>query len=207
MSLKFRIFGVLSLGLLCLGLLVAALAWQSLAHGRQQRADLLLQTQAYAWQQLETQQMQRLERLAAQLVRDNAGAMPDALEQRMRAVVRNWPGLRIDLLDAGAAMLATTAEGINPEPLLDPPSVSRWLRQQMPTQGLHQLSARQYHWLTLAQTGDHVLVLGQESVGLSEAARAACDDVLHIRQFGSTRSINAGAAAAIAMHAWVVQHA
>ncbi len=51
-----------------------------------------------------------------------------------------------------------------------------------------------------------VLVFGQESVGLSAEARAACVDVLHIRQFGSTRSINAGAAAAIAMHAWVVAH-
>ena len=52
-----------------------------------------------------------------------------------------------------------------------------------------------------------VLLFGQESVGLSDAARAACADVLHIRQFGSTRSINAAAAAAIAMHAWVQRHA
>ena len=52
-----------------------------------------------------------------------------------------------------------------------------------------------------------VLVLGQEGPGLSSAALAACDAVLHIRQFGSTRSLNAGAAAAIAMHAWVVRHA
>jgi hypothetical protein len=33
-----------------------------------------------------------------------------------------------------------------------------------------------------------------------------CEVVLDIAQFGSTRSINAGAAAAIAMHAWVRQH-
>lgn len=52
-----------------------------------------------------------------------------------------------------------------------------------------------------------VLLFGQESVGLSAAAVDACADVLHIRQFGSTRSINAGAAAAIAMHAWVTAHA
>ncbi|WP_448058579.1 TrmH family RNA methyltransferase [Cellulomonas hominis] len=50
-----------------------------------------------------------------------------------------------------------------------------------------------------------VLLFGQESVGLSEPARALA--VLHIAQFGSTRSINASAAAAIAMHAWVVRHA
>jgi tRNA G18 (ribose-2'-O)-methylase SpoU len=52
-----------------------------------------------------------------------------------------------------------------------------------------------------------VLLFGQEGPGLSESARAACSAVLSIAQFGSTRSINAGAAAAIAMHAWIRQHA
>ena len=52
-----------------------------------------------------------------------------------------------------------------------------------------------------------VLVFGQEGPGLSEAARAACATTLSIAQYGSTRSINAGAAAAIAMHTWVRQHA
>jgi tRNA G18 (ribose-2'-O)-methylase SpoU len=52
-----------------------------------------------------------------------------------------------------------------------------------------------------------VLLFGQEGPGLSATARAACADVLSIAQYGSTRSINAGAAAAIAMHAWVRRHA
>jgi len=52
-----------------------------------------------------------------------------------------------------------------------------------------------------------VLVFGQESTGLTPAAAEACRAVLAITQFGSTRSINAGAAAAIAMHAWVRRHA
>lgn len=52
-----------------------------------------------------------------------------------------------------------------------------------------------------------VLVFGQESVGLSDAVREVADATLAIGQYGSTRSINAGAAAAIAMHAWVRQHA
>ena len=51
-----------------------------------------------------------------------------------------------------------------------------------------------------------LLLLGQEGEGLSELARASCDAVLSIAQYGSTRSINAGAAAAIAMHAWIRQH-
>jgi tRNA G18 (ribose-2'-O)-methylase SpoU len=50
------------------------------------------------------------------------------------------------------------------------------------------------------------LVFGQESVGLTDAVREAADATLAIAQYGSTRSINAGAAAAIAMHAWVRQH-
>ena len=52
-----------------------------------------------------------------------------------------------------------------------------------------------------------VLVFGQEGPGLSEPVRQACDQVLSIAQFGSTRSINAAAAAAIAMHTWVRRHA
>ncbi len=53
---------------------------------------------------------------------------------------------------------------------------------------------------------DCVLVFGSEGPGLSEASVAACAAVLSIAQFGSTRSINAGAAAAIAMHAWIRRH-
>ena len=51
-----------------------------------------------------------------------------------------------------------------------------------------------------------VLVFGQEGPGLSPQAQAACVDLLAITQFGSTRSINAGAAAAVAMHAWIRRH-
>ncbi|MCX6408462.1 MAG: rRNA methyltransferase [Propionibacteriales bacterium] len=52
-----------------------------------------------------------------------------------------------------------------------------------------------------------VLLFGQEGPGLSDAAREVCATTLSIAQFGSTRSINAGAAAAIAMHAWIREHA
>lgn len=52
-----------------------------------------------------------------------------------------------------------------------------------------------------------VLLFGQEGAGLSPAAVAACRGLLGIAGYGSTRSINAGAAAAIAMHTWVRQHA
>jgi tRNA G18 (ribose-2'-O)-methylase SpoU len=52
-----------------------------------------------------------------------------------------------------------------------------------------------------------MLMFGQEGPGLSEDARAACSAVLHIPQFGSTRSINAGVASGIAMYEWIRRHA
>ena len=51
-----------------------------------------------------------------------------------------------------------------------------------------------------------VLLFGQEGTGLSDEARASCDATVSIAQFGSTRSLTVGAAAAIAMHAWVRRH-
>ncbi|HEV8025289.1 MAG TPA: TrmH family RNA methyltransferase [Candidatus Nanopelagicales bacterium] len=51
-----------------------------------------------------------------------------------------------------------------------------------------------------------VLFFGQEGTGLAPAALDACDAVVSIAQYGSTRSINVGAAAAIAMHAWIRRH-
>ncbi|RJK94292.1 RNA methyltransferase [Vallicoccus soli] len=52
-----------------------------------------------------------------------------------------------------------------------------------------------------------LLLFGQEGPGLSPAAREAAALVVSIAQYGSTRSLNAGVAAGIAMHAWVRAHA
>ena len=52
-----------------------------------------------------------------------------------------------------------------------------------------------------------LLLFGQEGPGVTDAAHAAAQMTVSIAQFGSTRSINAGVAAGIAMHAWVRQHA
>jgi len=52
-----------------------------------------------------------------------------------------------------------------------------------------------------------VLLFGQEGPGLTPEALAAATLRVEIRQFGSTRSINAAAAAAIVMHEWARRHA
>lgn len=60
---------------------------------------------------------------------------------------------------------------------------------------------------TTALPRDCLLLFGGESAGLSDAARSGAALTVSIAQFWSTRSINAGVAAGIAMHAWIRQHA
>ena len=51
-----------------------------------------------------------------------------------------------------------------------------------------------------------LLIFGQEGPGITDEARAGAAATVSIAQFGSTRSINAGVAAGIAMHAWIARH-
>ena len=52
-----------------------------------------------------------------------------------------------------------------------------------------------------------LLLFGQEGPGLTPQAREAAAMTVSIAQFGSTRSVNAGVAAGIVMHAWIRAHA
>ena len=60
---------------------------------------------------------------------------------------------------------------------------------------------------TLALPRRCLLVFGQEGSGISDDVRAVASVTTSIAQYGSTRSVNAGVAAGIAMHAWIRQHA
>jgi tRNA G18 (ribose-2'-O)-methylase SpoU len=51
-----------------------------------------------------------------------------------------------------------------------------------------------------------LLIFGQEGPGITNEARNGAAVTVSIAQFGSTRSINAGVAAGIAMHAWIARH-
>ena len=51
------------------------------------------------------------------------------------------------------------------------------------------------------------LVFGSEGPGLTEELVAVCKQLVAITQYGSTRSLNAGAAAAIAMYHWALRWA
>jgi len=51
-----------------------------------------------------------------------------------------------------------------------------------------------------------VLVFGSEGPGLSKELLTGASQIVHIEQFGSTRSVNVGVAASIAMYAWIQRH-
>ncbi|MGI8459008.1 MAG: TrmH family RNA methyltransferase [Propionibacteriaceae bacterium] len=51
------------------------------------------------------------------------------------------------------------------------------------------------------------LVFGSEGPGLTPEMVTACDQLVAITQYGSTRSLNAGAAAAVAMYHWALRWA
>lgn len=63
------------------------------------------------------------------------------------------------------------------------------------------------HLETMTLPREVCFLFGQEGPGLSESAREECDGTFSIAQFGSTRSINASSAAAIAMHSWIREYA
>ena len=51
-----------------------------------------------------------------------------------------------------------------------------------------------------------LMLFGQEGAGMSEEGQNACSVLYDIAQYGSTRSMNAAAAGAIAMYHWGLQH-
>jgi len=78
-----------------------------------------------------------------------------------------------------------------------------WARsEQLPVIGIDNLPGA-VPLETVELPRECVLLFGQEGPGLSDGARAGLDLVCSIAQFGSTRSINAGVASGIAMHAWI----
>jgi tRNA G18 (ribose-2'-O)-methylase SpoU len=50
-----------------------------------------------------------------------------------------------------------------------------------------------------------LMIFGQESIGVSQAALDAADDLVYIPQFGSTRSLNVGCASGIVMYDYVTK--
>ena len=83
---------------------------------------------------------------------------------------------------------------------------SDWCKgQSIPIIGIDNVPTSQH--LESAQLPEEcVLLFGQEGAGMSEEAIAVCEVLYAIEQYGSTRSMNASAAGAIAMYHWALQH-
>ena len=103
------------------------------------------------------------------------------------------------------AMVTDRYQHVRHHPTVD--GFTAWAAEErLPVVGIDNLSgARPMETVTLPRRC--VLLFGQEGPGLSDTARSACAEVFSIAQYGSTRSINAGVASGIAMHAWIRAHA
>ncbi len=102
------------------------------------------------------------------------------------------------------AMVTDKYQHIHHHP--DPASFGDWaLAAGIPVIGVDNLTGS-VSIETFNYPKECLLVMGQEGTGLSDAMREQCQTLVDIAQFGSTRSINVGAAAAIAMHGWIRQH-
>lgn len=53
---------------------------------------------------------------------------------------------------------------------------------------------------------DSLMIFGSESAGISNELIKHCDKIVAIEQLGSTRSVNVGVAAGIAMYEWLRRH-
>ncbi|MGN6723680.1 MAG: TrmH family RNA methyltransferase [Marmoricola sp.] len=103
------------------------------------------------------------------------------------------------------AMVTDRYQHVRHHPTVD--ELAAYLHERgVPLLGIDNLPGSQ-HLETMEIPREVCFLFGQEGPGLSEAARRACDGTFSIAQFGSTRSINASAAAAIAMHSWIRVHA
>ena len=103
------------------------------------------------------------------------------------------------------AMVTDTYQHVRHHPGLA--ELATWARaERLPVVGIDNLPGSQ-DLRTAALPRACVLLFGQEGPGLSDEARTLCTAVLHIPQFGSTRSINAGVASGIAMYEWLRRHA
>lgn len=102
------------------------------------------------------------------------------------------------------AMVTDKYQHIHHHP--DPDTFAKWAKEQnIPVIGIDILPGSEIIY-DKPLPESCVLVFGQEGPGLSEEMLNAVQECRYIPQFGSTRSINAGVAAGIAMYEWVRQH-
>src|SRR5690606_4236381 len=95
--------------------------------------EALLQGQRIAWDKLQNETLDRQDALARRLLEDpafrnlQAPGAPQRIDSLLANAVRQAPGLRIDILGPGGALVSTTEPGFDPQPLAE----YGWVRTAM----------------------------------------------------------------------------
>jgi len=157
MALKDRIGLVTLAALLLLCGCFGVAAWLRGASQQARYDELLTRTQALAWERAQAEAFALTDAAARQLAGQDWHALLDgrggrqAIDAQLDAVAAPHPGMRIDLLDARGALLATTAGGIDPAPLGRGGGFSAAAGGGAgpPLRGLTQIDAGGYAWVSV----------------------------------------------------------
>ena len=169
MQLRRRIMLIL---LLAMGLLVAALGtmgWLGEQRWSQRYNEALLQGQRIAWDKLQNENLDRQDALARRLLEDpafrnlQAPGAAQRIDSMLANAVRQAPGLRIDILGPGGALVSTTEPGFDPQPLAE----YGWVKTAMEgaagvVRGLSQVAPREYAWVVVHGFEGGALAIGQD---------------------------------------------
>ncbi len=167
MALRRRI-GLVALGaLLLLCAAFGVVTWWRDAREQSRYDALLLRAQSIAWERVQADSLATTDATVRKLVADPAWASAWgkrdrlALGRLLEAAAAQAPGLRLDVYDSRAALAATTAPGLDPAPL----ALVGWIRavdvQATPAiQGLSQVEASRYAWVTLRPFEGGVVAAG-----------------------------------------------
>jgi len=168
MQLKRRIMFIL---LLAMALLVTALGmmgWLGEQRWAQRYNEALLQGQRIAWDKLQNESLDRQDALARKLLEDPSfrNLQATGAQQRIDALlahaVRQAPGLRIDILGPGGALISTTEPGFDPQPLAESGWVKAAMESPSGVRGLSQVAPRQYDWVLVRGFDGGALAIGQD---------------------------------------------
>lgn len=168
MQLKRRIMLIL---LLAMALLMAALGvmgWLGEQRWEQRYNDALLQSQRIAWDKLQNESLDRQDALARRLLDEppfrnlQAPGAQQRIDTLLAHAVRQAPGLRIDILGPGGALLSTTEPGFDPQPLAESGWVKAAMNAPAGIRGLSQVAPRQYDWVLVRGFEGGALAIGQD---------------------------------------------
>ncbi|MBU0747480.1 MAG: PP2C family protein-serine/threonine phosphatase [Gammaproteobacteria bacterium] len=169
MQLRRRIMLILLLAMALLVTALGTMGWLGEQRWAQRYNEALLQGQRIAWDKLQNENLDRQDALARRLLEDpafhnlQAPGAAQRIDRLLANAMRQAPGLRIDILGPGGALVSTTEPAFDPQPLAE----YGWVKTAMEgaagvVRGLSQVAPREYAWVVVHGFEGGALAIGQD---------------------------------------------